>query len=842
MISIVLVSHSETLAQGVLQLARQMVQERVQIAVAAGTDNADEPIGTDPMKVLAAIETVYSDDGVLILMDLGSALMSAEAAIEFLEPEQQAHVYLCEAPLVEGGLAAAVAASGGGDIEFVLSEAREALADKLAQLRPVLRIPPPPPEAIVDRPRAQSNAADLASSLELTLTLPNRLGLHARPAARLVNALASFTADVQVEHGGRTVNARSLNKLVTLGTHQGDEVTFRFSGADAEAARQAVQQLAADNFGDRDDAQTQAVASQPAPALDPHVDNHRLHGIAASSGAAVGPIYLWDQRTPTVSTEPAEDIEAEWRKLTQALAAVQRELVTLEQDTKRAIGAEAAAIFQAQQLMLSDPDLLAQARATLETTRLNAAAVWQRTIDETAKGYQALADTYLRERAADLEDVGRRVLRHLAGEGGAALALTQPSIMIAADLPPSAAARLPVDLVLGLLLKRGGATSHSAILARSLGIPAVVGLGDALEELSEGQIVGLDGHTGQVWLAPIDAEIEALHSQRAAWQAEQLRLRQMAQGPTYTQDGQRIEIAANIGNAAEARTAAALGAEGVGLFRTEFLFMERDAPPSEDEQVEAYTAAAQALNGAPVIIRTLDVGGDKPIPYLNQPPEENPFLGLRGIRFCLAQPALFRTQLRALLRVGAEQNIRIMLPMVSSLREVKETQVLIEEVKRELSAAGIPYSETPQVGIMIETPAAVWAADALARAVDFFSIGSNDLTQYIMAADRGNAGVAKLISPLQPAVLRAMQHVVQAAHAADIWVGICGELAGNPLAAPLLVGLGLDELSMSAPMIPQVKDVIRGLTTAEAQQLAAKALECQTPAEVASLLQHWADF
>ena len=784
MIGIVLVSHSQTLAQGVLQLARRMVRDRVPIALAAGTDNPDEPVGTDPIKVLQGIEAVYSNEGVLVLMDLGSALMSVEAAIEFLDPGRQPNVYLCEASLVEGGLAAAVAAAGGGTIDFVIAAAREALADKTAQLLPVLRIPPAARGEPDKAPLRNGASIQNHLTLELTIMLPNRLGLHARPAARLVNTLAAFAADVQLEHKGRLVNARSLNNLVTLGTRQGDTLTFRASGADASAALQSIQTLGHDNFGDRDETPDETPQFRSSPLLSGAACGY-AQGIAASPGTAVGPVYLFDQHTPTFEEQLVTDLDAAWLRLTQAIDAVRADLAALEQKTARTLGASVAAIFQAQQLMLADPDMLAQARIKLDATGLNAEAVWQRTIDETMKGYQALDDAYLRARAADLEDLGRRVLRHLCGESGKTLTLDEPSILVAADLHPSDTARLPTDQVLGLLLQRGGATSHSAILARSLGIPAVVSVARALGDLEAGQIVGFDGSTGQVWLTPTATEVEALKAQRAARQTEQQRLLEPALAPTYTQDGKRIVVAANIARPVEAQRAARLGgAEGVGLFRTEFLFMDRAAPPSEEEQFVAYCAAARAFGGAQVIIRTLDVGGDKPIAYLNQQREANPFLGLRGIRLCLTQPALFKTQLCALLRAGANHNIKIMLPMIDTLHEVRQAKLLLQEAQRELEVANVCIDHMPEIGIMIETPAAVWAASALAQEIDFFSIGSNDLTQYVMAADRGNASVAELVTSVQPPVLHAIRQVVEAAHAAGIWVGICGGAGGKPAGCP----------------------------------------------------------
>lgn len=817
MIGIVVVSHSETLAKGILELLQQMVHDTVPIALAAGTDNPNEPIGTDPMKVMAAIEAVYSDDGVFILMDLGSALMSAEAAIEFLEPEQQEKIFLCEAPIVEGGLAAAVAAAGGGSIEFVFNEARDALGDKSAQLEPLLKIPLNSP---VSPTTSSDPSAENTPNAKLTIVLPNQLGLHARPAARLVNALAPFSAEIAVRFGERRVNARSLNKLVTLGTRQGDELHFDAIGPDAEQALAAVSQLASENFGDVDNASTgdgapkttSANQQDPWQGTKSSLNQQHNHGIPASSGLAVGPALRFDQQVPEFAEAIATDLAAERSRLQTAIVTVQQELQQLQKETTLSIGAEEAAIFEAQRLMLDDPDLQEQAASLFEETGLNAEAVWQRTIELTAESYLSTENEYMRARAADLEDVGRRVLRHLCQTEDETIAFAQPSIVIAADLHPSDTAQLPTDQVLGILLERGGATSHSAILARALGIPAIVGCGPQLQAVSDGQTVGLDGTSGELWLSPSGDEIARLKKQRQAHIDEQQNLRLNAAEPAITKDGKRIEIGANISSVRDAEQALQFGAEGVGLFRTEFLFMDRHEAPSEEEQLAAYRGAAQAMNGQPVIIRTLDIGGDKPIPYLNYQPEENPFLGLRGIRFCLNNVGIFKTQLRALLRAGADYPIKVMLPMVSTIDEVRQTKVLLGEIRAELTAEGIPFDSEQALGIMIETPAAVLNADQLAAEVDFFSIGTNDLTQYVMAADRGNAQVAELVDPFQPAVLHAIRTAIDAAHNAGIWIGMCGEMAGDPAATELLVGMGLDELSMSAGAIPKVKAVIRALS------------------------------
>ncbi len=840
MIGIVLVAHSEKLAQGIRDIVLQMVGDDAPIAAAGGTDNPDSPIGADPIRVMSAIESVYSDDGVLVLMDLGSAIMSAEAAIEFLPPEQQDYIFLCEAPLVEGAIAAAVQAMGGSDMARVMAEARGALAAKTAQLEPILHIKPPPSQVSaspVDRSTASTEAH------AITLITPNRLGLHARPAAKLVTILNRFQADVRITKGERTVNAHSLNQVVTLGAKRGDELTFHAAGRDALVALAAIVALAEENFGDDDiDAAADVAISDVVGGVDGGVDDE-LRGVPAADGVAIGPVFRHQPALPPVMERTAEAPPVEWERLEAAIAGALAELEQIRTVTKEQAGGAQAAIFDAQILMLQDPELHARAQQLLfpsapsfDTESISADAAWRQVIEEVAAAYRRLDDAYLQARVADVIDVGRRVLRRLTGVGAAPLILERPSILVARELTPSDAATLDPNQVLGVITERGGATSHSAILARALGIPAVTGVVGALERLLDGQVIGLDGERGRVWPAPDEERLRELRAQRSRWLEQRTAARQEGEKPAVTQDGRTIEVAANISGPDEIPGALANGAEGVGLFRTEFLFMGRSAAPDEDEQAAAYAQIAAALAGRPLIVRTLDVGGDKPIPYLDAGAEANPFLGRRGIRYCLDHPALFKTQLRALLRAGADHPLKIMLPMVSVVEEVARVKELLAEAQDELKSEGVPFALPLELGVMIETPAAVLAADRLAQEVNFFSIGSNDLTQYIMAADRANAGVAGLASPFQPAVLRAMDQVVQAGHEAGLWVGLCGELAANVTVVPLLVGLGLDELSMSSPAIPQVKQAIRNLTVRRATEIARRALSLSSAAAVEASL------
>ncbi len=828
MVSIVIVSHSKKLAEGVKELADQMVQGRVPLAVAGGIDDSDNPIGTDAVDVFRAIESVYSADGVLVLMDLGSALMSAELAVEMLRLEHQPQVVLCEAPLVEGTMAAVVQADGNGTMAQVLAEARGALAAKAAQLGVNL------PYVQVDE--TEKTAVSNAPTHQITILVLNRQGLHARPAAVFVSTANQFDADIQITRGDKVANAKSINQVATLGVKQGDEVQITATGEDAEEALAAIQSLADDNFGESKEAQI-------TPIVQPVVDTvgGAWTGIAASSGIAVGPVFQYRPQLPKVETRQVDDADEEWKRVETAVFAAKQEIEALYQQALTQVSKEEAAIFLAHKMFLEDPDLFDRVKGILNSDKINAEAAWDQAVKAGAALFEQLTDPYLRARAADLQDVGNRVLRQLLRVELPSLVVEEPIILVAADLTPSDTAQLDRSMVLGICTEVGGATSHSAILSRALGIPAVVGVGERLAALKNGSMIVVDGSSGQLLPEPTEEQLASFAAARAAWLSQLQANKEAGKLPAVTPDGHQVEVAANIGGPKDTAVALEYGAEGIGLFRTEFLFLDRQTAPTEEEQVAAYREVVAAMGKRPLIIRTLDVGGDKPLPYLNLGEEENPFLGWRGIRFCLDKPEIFKPQLRAILRAsvddkGKPANVKMMFPMIGSVDELRRANALLAEVKAELNAEGHKFDKKMEVGIMIEVPSAVAVADLLAKDVDFFSIGTNDLTQYVMAADRGNANVANLAQALQPAVLRMIKQTIDAAHAAKIWVGMCGELAGNALATPVLLGLGLDEFSMSGPSIPGVKTAVRRWKLPEAQKVAKKAMRLDTTDAVAAYL------
>jgi len=563
----------------------------------------------------------------------------------------------------------------------------------------------------------------------------------------------------------------------------------------------------------------------------------RLEGIPASAGIAIGSVVVY--RPAVVSTErrPVANPDEELTRWQRAVERAKRELTEIHRQSAATAGAPMAAIFEAQRMFLEDPALLEAVQSQIRAG-VNAEAALSDGIEKFATMLANVNDAYLRERAADVRDVGQRVLRALAGADANPLALLNtPALIIALDLSPSDTAQMNRAVTLGFATARGGMTSHTAILARTLGLPAVVGLGDQLlGQLADGATVIIDGQAGVLMIDPDDATLAEYRSRATRWETARQTAQSSAQTPAITRDGHRVEVVANIGNLESAQSALAFGAEGVGLLRAEFLFLDRATLPDEEEQYTAYRAIAKLMGTRPLIVRTLDVGGDKPLPYLDLGKELNPFLGYRAIRVSLANPEMFKTQLRAILRAGAGNNVKIMFPMIATVEEVRAARKLLDEARGELATRGASFAEQMEVGMMIEVPAAAVAASLLAHEVDFFSLGTNDLIQYTLAADRTNERVGYLYDPLYPAILLLIKQVIDSAHAASRWVGMCGEMAGDLDAVPLLLGLGLDEFSVNAASIPQVKSLIRALDLRAMQDLATRALEKSTATEIRTLV------
>jgi phosphoenolpyruvate-protein phosphotransferase/dihydroxyacetone kinase phosphotransfer subunit len=811
-VGLVIVSHSAALADGVVELAREMGGGEIRIEAAGGIE--DGALGTDAARVHEAVERVRSPDGVLVLMDLGSALMSAEMAVEMADPEGGA-ILLSEAPLVEGAVAAAARARGGGSLDEVAREARGALAVKSTQLGGDA------PEVAPDRPAHEGEQVE-----ELRLVVNNRLGLHARPAARFVGALAGIEAHVEVvnESRGRgPADGRSLTALATLAVGQGDEIVVTAGGPGAADALAALGALAAENFGDADEGDAPAAAPRGAetpaaaePAAPPRPGT-RLRGVAASAGIAIGPARPLRPREPPVEDGPGGTPAEERARLEAARAEVRTDLEETRAAVTARAGAAEAEIFTAHALLLDDAAIVEPALRRIDEGE-PAGRAWRAASLEAASAFRALDDPYLRERAVDVEDVSSRVLARLAGVPPGAV-LDAPGIVVADELTPREAAGLDPADAWAIATARGGATAHAAILARALGIPAVVGLGGSLLAVAADTPLVVDGDAGVIHVDPDPGTIAEHERRREAADADRRAALALAAEPGALRDGRRVEVFANVGNPAEARLALDNGAEGIGLLRTEFLFLDRTEPPGEEEQADVLREIAGALEGRPVVVRTLDTGADKPLPFLPQENEPNPFLGRRGIRLSLSSPDLLRTQLRAILRVAAEHPLKVMFPMVATLEELRAARGLLDEARAELGSRA-----ELEVGVMVEVPALALEAARFAPEVDFFSIGTNDLAQYVMAADRGNAAMAGLLRDSLAPVLALTAAVTAAAAAHGRWVGVCGELAGDPRAAVLLAGLGVRELSMAGSRIPAVKAALREVDWGAAQRAARGAL------------------
>ncbi|KIY21183.1 phosphoenolpyruvate--protein phosphotransferase [Mesobacillus subterraneus] len=558
-----------------------------------------------------------------------------------------------------------------------------------------------------------------------------------------------------------------------------------------------------------------------------------LRGIAASNGIAIAKAYKLVE--PDFSFEkksvdaPAEEVA----RFQTALQTAKAELEKIRDHAGKALGADKAAIFDAHLLVLSDPELISPIEDKITTEKVNAEQALKEIGDMFISMFESMDNEYMKERAADIRDVTKRVLAHLLG-----IQIPNPSmiaeevVIVAEDLTPSDTAQLNRQFVKGFTTNIGGRTSHSAIMARSMEIPAVVGTKVATEEINNGDLIIVDGLKGEVHFNPTPEMLDAYKQIQEDFEKQKAEWAKLVNEKSVTADGHHVELAANIGTPKDLKGVVENGGEGVGLYRTEFLYMDRDQLPTEEEQFTAYKAVLEGMEGKPVVVRTLDIGGDKELPYLNLPKEMNPFLGFRAIRLCLEEVEIFRTQLRALLRASVYGNLKIMFPMIATINEFREAKAMLEEQKAKLEEEGIEVAAHIELGIMVEIPSTAVLADQFAKEVDFFSIGTNDLIQYTMAADRMNQQVSYLYQPYNPSILRLVKMVIEAAHKEGKWAGMCGEMAGDETAIPILIGLGLDEFSMSASSILKARSLIRNLNKAEMEKLASEVVNMSTTEEV----------
>ncbi|GGP25780.1 phosphoenolpyruvate--protein phosphotransferase [Silvimonas amylolytica] len=685
---------------------------------------------------------------------------------------------------------------------------------------------------------AAEPAAAPSGNLSDPIRVPNPTGLHARPAAVVANLAKTFNSDVKLVRGSEEANAKSVVGIMGLEVQNNDEIRVKATGVDAAGAIKALVDLIRSGSGE-DCGAAAAPATAPKPVAVPrpapkaHSDDpNTLLGVSASPGLAVGQIFQVRQEVIEVR-EAGDNPQLERRRLEEALKEARQQLEGLKSEISDASKAE---IFSAHQELLADPELLDLALSAISAGK-SAPFAWKQAFTAYADKLSKLKNELLAGRANDIRDVGRRVLRLLTGVKEAALEVPDNAILIAEELTPSDTASLDRNKVLGFATTGGGATSHVAILARSLNIPAICGIEEAVLELANGTNVILDGTKGSLRKNPSEAEILDIRTRQAMLAKKREEELAAAGQPAVTKDGVHIEVVANIGGLEDAQQSVALGGEGVGLLRSEFLYLERTDAPTEEEQTKIYGDIAKALGTErTLVIRTLDVGGDKPLPYLPMPAEENPFLGVRGIRLCLAAPEILRTQVRGILRAAPFSKLHIMFPMIASLEEVRDARKIVAEEK-----AALGVTADVKVGIMVEVPSTAVMSEIFAREVDFFSIGTNDLTQYTLAMDRGHPKLAKQADALHPGVLRLIAMTVKGAHAHGKWVGVCGGIASDPLAVPVLLGIGVDELSVSVPAIPAIKAMVRKLNKADCQKLATEVLQMGTVAEVRARLSSLVD-
>jgi multiphosphoryl transfer protein len=825
LVGIVVVSHSARIAAGVVELARQMAGEDVRLIAAGGM--ADGSVGTDAVLIGDAIAAADAGAGVLVLADLGSAVLSTKLALTMIDPDLAGRTRLSGGPIVEGAIGAAVQARAGRRLDEVLREAEAAASmDKHV--------------ADDDGPDQLEPAGPTDRAGMFRAEVRNASGLHARPAAGFVRAASNFQSAIWLENetrGTERVDAKSPSAVLSSGVRQGHFIRVHAEGEDQNAALAALLSLTAGGFGEGTaappeappaDGDLRAAATERRPLI-----AGAITGTPGAPGVAIGPVWRHIPRDPAVHGIPRTDERGDPATVIVAAGAEAAAQLDRLAARVRAHGrAEDAAIFEAQALLATDRKVLDDAIARAVAGQAPAAAV-ESAADGVAAKMAALDDELLAARAADFRDVGARIARIIRGES---LVLpTEPSIAVAEDLPPSVAEEMPEDLLLGVAIQGGSATSHVVILARGRGIPAVVAVPALLAAAGDAAMIGLDGTTGEVVIDPDATQVAEFEARAEALAARRHAAAALRDRPAATADGQRVTLLANIGGPADVARALEMRAEGVGLFRTEFLFMKRQSPPSEAEQIEPYRQVFDAFGpDRPVVIRLADIGGDKAIPYLNLAVEANPFLGVRAIRLAGQYRELLSAQLRAIWRAAGRAGVtpHVMAPMVATIADVELLLELRDEARAAVAASGDPLPDRMITGVMIEIPSAAIQAAEIARLVDFFSIGTNDLTQYTLAADRSNAALAYLQDALHPAVLKLIAGVVAGAAESRVTVAVCGELAGDPAGALVLAGLGVTELSADAGSLDGLRAALSSVTRRQLDDLGRQALTAADASEV----------
>ena len=808
MVGIVVVSHSRRLARSVAELADTMLGERsAALAYAGGVGGADAEFGTDATDILDAIESVASEDGVVVLMDMGSALLSAEMAVELADTDVP--IRLIAAPLVEGTMTAAVQAVAGADIAAVISEARGALEAKRAQLGDSIDA-----AASTMRESIRPNASP--DELRKTFVIRNTHGLHVRPATKLIQLVGTFDAAVTVSNLSKArgpVTARSLNRLSGLEITRGDEILVSATGSDAATAIQAIEALVVDNFGERSGSSATPVGATRARKPPDGT-------VAMSPGIGLGTALRIDATTIVVPRHTVTDPASEGERFRAAVAKVRDQLATRLRALEDA-GVAERAIFEAHETLLNDPDLFDATLQLVRSESLSAASAFSERAAAIEATYTNLNDVYLQVRAGDVRDIAQQVLHALGVAPRSGRHTDKPldheTVVVAVELTPSQTASLDVERVVGIVTERGGPTSHTAILARSLGIPAVGGYG-AIAEVADGALVAVDGLEGSVVLNPDRVVADQIRRRRRKWIDHRDRLRAAAAAPGATKDGVAFPVEANISGPTEMDAALEHGAEGIGLLRTEFLYLGRASAPTVAEQRAYFSRIFERSGGKPITVRTFDIGGDKRIPYLDLEDEENPFLGVRGIRIYKHNSKIFTDHIEAILVAALGHDVRVMFPMVTKVAEFRDAAATVERVHRDLAGRREPHKWPLEIGVMIETPASVLLADELARQARFFSIGTNDLTQYVLAAARDSAGLGAFLDTFEPSVLRAVRTVAQIGSRRSVPVSVCGEFGADISAIPLLVGLGVCKISAGPTSIPTIKAAVSQVDAARTRK------------------------
>jgi multiphosphoryl transfer protein len=803
MVGLVLVSHSRPLAEAAVDLIRRTVDPKLSIVYSGGIGDSREELGTDAVEIQEAITKVYSREGVLVLMDIGGAILSAETAKDLLEPELRERVLLTSAPLVEGGISAAVQAQLGASISEVAKAARESLLPKQDQLQ----------DGAPAEEKTQSVATPHGPEI-LDVTIENEYGLHLRPAATLIKTLAGFPGEVFIENrsaGRGPVPAKSLVDVTRLQIRKGDSVRFSISSPNPRPLIDSIRSMVATQFGE--------FPQQPVVTAKAAGEPPKSGAFGVSRGIATGhPVFLAStaEEIPTHTIQTDSDVASEISRLHSALRASAEEFRVRVRRLQTALRPAELDVFEAQRMILEDPTILREVEQKIRKARLNSAAAWHEVFARHAADQDRADDPYFRTRAADLREVERIGLAHMV-EAKESSSLpekpfTDARILVCDELTPSLAEKLYRLRASGVIQLHGGATSHGAILARALNLPAIGGAKAYQEKIRAAQIVAINGAEGTLWIDPPPDLLERLKNAEQFEHAQLKEALEKSEQPALTQDGVYVLVAANAGSAQDISNAHKYGAELVGLFRSEFLFQRFNHEPDEQEQLDAYRDALKTDGKAlPINLRLLDVGGDKPLKFLRSLKETNPFLGVRGVRLLFANPGFFRTHLRALLRLADLVPIRLLVPMVTDVVEIIDLKRLLDEVAQRLKDEDVAHRWPLPFGAMIETPSAVLLIDQILPYVDFVSIGTNDLTQYVLCAERGSPALSAFADSLHPAIVRICQQLIQKCHQTGAEVSVCGEVASDADAIPILLGLGLREFSVAPTAIPGTKALIRKL-------------------------------